>query len=135
MLAHTHTHTFAPLLYPHISSHFASFTGKRSEITESRLCVSIMLYVSVEFFCTHHFETTRENQNSLKRNRHLCKSDSRFISAGNGVNVADKKLIEIKSSPINHCVWSSFFSHSLYLLRSFWHFTFNLFADIIFLVL
>lgn len=51
----------------------------------------------------------RENQNSLKRNRHLCKSDSRFISTGNGVNVADKKLIEIKSSPINHCVWSSFF--------------------------
>lgn len=80
----------------------------------------------------------RENQNSLKRNRHLCKSDSRFISTGNGVNVADKKLIEIKSSPINHCVWSSFFyigARARPSTLSFRHFTFNLFADIIFLVL
>lgn len=44
----------------------------------------------------------------------------------------EKKLIEIKSSPINHCVWSWRFFLPF---ESFWHFTLNLFADIIFVVL
>lgn len=47
------------------------------------------VYISTH---THtSFRVQKENQNLLKRNRHLCKSDSRFISTGNEVNVADRR--------------------------------------------
>lgn len=81
------------------------------------------------------FRVQRENQNLLKRNRHLCKSDSRFISTGNEVNVADRRKKTYRNqieSNQSLCLKLTLFSFPF---ESFWHFTLNLFADIIFVVL